>query len=99
MEHYRANPATLVAVNVQSDDSALVSSLRLVEVWGDTVDLTHLAWSVCLGTGISVIGSVNLPRVRRKDGRKSVPQNAQDGFWASSVNSRHAMNRAASCLR
>jgi len=27
---------------------------RLVEVWGDTADTTHLAWSIVLGVGISV---------------------------------------------
>ena len=27
---------------------------RLAEVWGDTVDLKHLAWAIVIGTGISV---------------------------------------------
>lgn len=54
MEQYPATPATLAGVSALRDDPATVSSLQLVEVWGDTVDLKHLAWSVCLGTGISV---------------------------------------------
>lgn len=29
---------------------------RLAEVWGDTVDLRHLAWSIAIGIGISVVG-------------------------------------------
>ncbi|BFO54921.1 hypothetical protein [Acidovorax sacchari] len=29
---------------------------RLAEVWGDTVDLRHLAWSIAIGIGISVAG-------------------------------------------
>ncbi|KAF1020872.1 MAG: hypothetical protein GAK30_02260 [Paracidovorax wautersii] len=28
----------------------------LAEVWGDTVDLRHLAWSIVIGIGISVTG-------------------------------------------
>jgi hypothetical protein len=27
---------------------------QLVEVWGDTADVTHLAWSIVLGIGISL---------------------------------------------
>lgn len=54
MEQYRGSAAALVAASPRSDDAAQKSSLRLVEVWGDTVDLKHLAWSVALGTGISV---------------------------------------------
>ena len=27
---------------------------RLAEVWGDTVDLKHLAWAIVIGTGIRV---------------------------------------------
>lgn len=34
----------------------------LAEVWGDTVDLRHLAWSVVLGVGIS-LGAFELGRV------------------------------------
>ena len=30
------------------------SAFRLAEVWGDTVDLRHLAWSVALGVAVSV---------------------------------------------
>lgn len=29
---------------------------RLAEVWGDTVDLRHLALAIAIGTGISVLG-------------------------------------------
>ena len=29
---------------------------RLAEVWGDTVDLRHLAWAIAIGIGISVLG-------------------------------------------
>jgi len=48
---------------------------------------------------ITGFGIVNLPRVRRHDGRCDDCQKAVDGFCASSANSRHATNRAASCLR
>jgi hypothetical protein len=44
-------------------------------------------------------GIVKLPRARRHDGRCDDYQKAVDGYWASSANSRHATNRAASCLR
>ena len=37
-----------------SEEPALGTSVRLAEVWGDTVDLRHLAWSVCLGAAISI---------------------------------------------
>lgn len=29
---------------------------RLVEVWGDTTDTRHLAWSVVIGGGVSITG-------------------------------------------
>lgn len=29
---------------------------QLAEVWGDTVDLRHLAWAIGIGIGISVLG-------------------------------------------
>jgi len=29
---------------------------RLVEVWGDTVDTRHLAWSIAIGLGVSLAG-------------------------------------------
>lgn len=32
------------------------ASGQLAEVWGDTVDLRHLAWSIATGIGISVLG-------------------------------------------
>ena len=44
-------------------------------------------------------GIVKLPGARRHDDRCDDYQKAVDGFWASSANSRHATNRAASCLR
>ena len=31
-------------------------SWRLVEVWGDTVDTRHLAWSIAIGLGVSLAG-------------------------------------------
>jgi len=31
-------------------------STPYAEVWGDTVDLRHLAWAICIGIGISVLG-------------------------------------------
>ena len=38
---------------MSKQDSA---SWRLAEVWGDTVDLRHLAWAIAIGIGISVVG-------------------------------------------
>lgn len=54
METYRAHAAAPATATQRHDDPATESSLELVEVWGDTVDLRHLAWSVVLGTGISI---------------------------------------------
>lgn len=39
---------------MSSDKQA--SNWQLAEVWGDTVDLKHLSWSILIGIGISVIG-------------------------------------------
>jgi hypothetical protein len=41
---------TSVAMSIAVDAQAS----HLVEVWGDTVDIRHLAWSVALGIGISL---------------------------------------------
>lgn len=54
METYRAHAAAPATATQRHDEPATESSLELVEVWGDTVDLRHLAWSVVLGTGISI---------------------------------------------
>jgi hypothetical protein len=42
----RASVGMTAAVDAQAS--------HLVEVWGDTVDIRHLAWSVALGIGISL---------------------------------------------
>lgn len=39
---------------MSSDKQA--SRWQLAEVWGDTVDLKHLSWSILIGIGISVLG-------------------------------------------
>lgn len=39
---------------MSSDKQA--SHWQLAEVWGDTVDLKHLSWSILIGIGISVLG-------------------------------------------
>lgn len=54
MEPYRRNEAALSAAVAHRDDPAGATPFELVEVWGDTVDLRHLAWSVVLGAGISI---------------------------------------------
>jgi hypothetical protein len=51
MEQYRAGQTVAVMPDRASTDTA---ATRYAEVWGDTVDLGHLAWSVVLGVGISV---------------------------------------------
>lgn len=33
-----------------------ISQRVYAEVWGDTVDLKHLAWAIGIGTGASVLG-------------------------------------------
>lgn len=37
-------------------DSAAPPKWRLVEIWGDTADLGHLAWSIVIGVGVSLAG-------------------------------------------
>jgi hypothetical protein len=54
METYRRHTAAPAAAVARRDDPPGAASLDLVEVWGDTVDLRHLAWSVVLGVGISI---------------------------------------------
>jgi hypothetical protein len=50
--------STGIAASAGADDSGYRASVdapvALAEVWGDTVDLKHLAWSVVLGVAISV---------------------------------------------
>lgn len=36
---------------------------RLVEVWGDTVDERHLAWSILIGLGVSLAGFLIASRI------------------------------------
>ena len=36
--------------------SATREDWQLAEVWGDTVDLKHLTWSIIIGIGVSVTG-------------------------------------------
>lgn len=47
------------------NDSALTGSpeWQLVEVWGDTADVRHLAWAIVLGIGISLAGFFVASRV------------------------------------
>ena len=47
-------PAPRQATTPQSASSSTVDTSHLVEVWGDTVDSRHLAWSVVLGIAISL---------------------------------------------
>lgn len=54
MDHTRASPVTPADVRANRHDPSRNSTLQLVEVWGDTVDLRHLAGSVFLGAGISL---------------------------------------------
>jgi hypothetical protein len=79
-------------------------SRRLADFWVHYVDLRELVILIESEIDGSVTafpcdGIVKLPRVRRHDGRCDDYQKAVDGFWASWANSRHATNRAASCLR
>lgn len=43
-------------MNTPSNPAPSAPGQQLAEVWGDTVDLRHLAWSIVIGTGISVTG-------------------------------------------
>jgi len=51
MEQYRGSRSAAVISDVESANTA---APRYAEVWGDTVDLGHLALSVVLGTGVSL---------------------------------------------
>ncbi len=51
MEQYRGSPTAADMPDLALTDT---TATRYAEVWGDTVDLGHLAWSVVLGIGISV---------------------------------------------
>jgi hypothetical protein len=44
-------------------DSAGRASWRLVEIWGDTADLGHLAWSIAIGVAVSLAGFLVASRV------------------------------------
>jgi hypothetical protein len=37
-------------------DSATPARWRLVEIWGDTADLGHLAWAIVIGVAVSLAG-------------------------------------------
>lgn len=36
---------------------------RLVEVWGDTADTGHLAWSILIGASVSIVGFLAASRI------------------------------------
>lgn len=44
-------------------DSAGRARWRLVEIWGDTADLGHLAWSIAIGLVVSLAGFLVANRV------------------------------------
>lgn len=44
-------------------DSAGRAGWRLVEIWGDTADLGHLAWSIAIGLVVSLAGFLAANRV------------------------------------
>lgn len=44
-------------------DSATPARWRLVEIWGDTADLGHLAWSIAIGVAVSLTGYLVASRV------------------------------------
>ena len=60
MEQPSAGATTAPAEHLRS--SAAAGAATLAEVWGDTVDLRHLAWSVVLGVVIS-LGAFEAGRV------------------------------------
>ncbi|WP_454739348.1 hypothetical protein [Cupriavidus necator] len=39
------------------------SAWRLVEVWGDTADTGHLAWSILIGASVSIVGFLVASRI------------------------------------
>jgi hypothetical protein len=51
MDQYRAGRTAAVISDVESANTAVP---RYAEVWGDTVDLGHLSWSVVIGIGVSL---------------------------------------------
>ncbi|WP_260854202.1 hypothetical protein [Paraburkholderia sp. BCC1886] len=53
MEQYRGHSAAVGIGGSRPAAGAELASHRYAEVWGDTVELGHLAWSVVLGIGIS----------------------------------------------
>ena len=44
-------------------DIATPARWRLVEIWGDTADLGHLAWSIVIGVAVSLTGYLVASRV------------------------------------
>ncbi|MDQ0081755.1 hypothetical protein J2W35_002094 [Variovorax boronicumulans] len=46
-----------------SADSTTPARWRLVEIWGDTADLGHLAWSIAIGIAVSLTGYLVASRV------------------------------------
>lgn len=54
MRQFSAGAASSTASGSHASAGVSTSTSSLVEVWGDTVDLKHLAWSVFLGITISV---------------------------------------------
>ncbi len=57
---------------------------------------------IVVGSGFGGAVAAALSTCRLRDGTMAdatTGQKVVDGFWASSANSRHATNRAASCLR
>lgn len=51
MEQYPSSPSAGIISEVESAEAA---APRYMEVWGDTVDLDHLALSIVLGIGVSL---------------------------------------------
>jgi hypothetical protein len=54
MEQYRGHSATTAMAQAAPSAHIEDTSAHYAEVWGDTVDLRHLGWSVVLGIGISI---------------------------------------------
>ncbi|RSZ38125.1 MULTISPECIES: hypothetical protein [unclassified Variovorax] len=44
-------------------EEATPARWRLVEIWGDTADLGHLAWSIAIGVAVSLTGYLVASRV------------------------------------
>jgi hypothetical protein len=62
MEQRSAGATIAPPDQLRSHAGAGAGDSTLAEVWGDTVDLRHLAWSVVLGVGIS-LGAFEAGRV------------------------------------